>query len=143
MAADCKSADLCHNWFDPSHLHHISIVNSVGRVPALHAGCREFESLTMHHLMKDNMRNYKPLRDKVLVIENEKPKETASGIYLGEARGDENTRAGTVLAIGPNVTEVKVGDIVYPMWTLAKVVKEGDLYLGLLSQDDILAVQEE
>ena len=26
----------------------ISVVNSVGRVPALHAGCREFESLTMH-----------------------------------------------------------------------------------------------
>lgn len=97
----------------------------------------------MHHLLKDCMKNYKPLRDKVLVIENEKPKETASGIYLGEARADENTRAGTVLAIGPDVTEVKVGDIVYPMWTLAKVVKEGELYMGLISQDDILAVAEE
>jgi hypothetical protein len=28
------------------------IVNSVGRVSALHAGCREFESLTMHHLIE-------------------------------------------------------------------------------------------
>jgi len=87
--------------------------------------------------------NYKPLHDKVLVIENEKPKETASGIYLGEARADENTRAGTVLAIGPDVTEVKVGDVVYPMWTKAKVVKEGDLYMGIISQEDILAVAEE
>jgi co-chaperonin GroES (HSP10) len=83
--------------------------------------------------------NYKPLHDKVLVIENEKPKETASGIYLGDARGDENTRAGTVLAVGPDVTEVAVGDVVYPMWTKAKVVKDNDLFLGILSQDDILA----
>ena len=86
--------------------------------------------------------NYKPLHDKVLVIENEKPKETASGIFVGEARMDDNTRAGTVLAIGPDVYEVKVGDVVYPMWTKAKVVKEGDLYMGLVSQEDILAVAE-
>jgi len=86
--------------------------------------------------------NYKPLHDKVLVIENEKPNETASGIFVGEARMDDNTRAGTVLAIGPEVTEVKVGDIVYPMWTKSKVVKEGDLFMGIISQEDILAVQE-
>jgi co-chaperonin GroES (HSP10) len=85
---------------------------------------------------------YRPLHDKVLVIENEKPTETVSGIFLGEARGDENTRAGTVLAIGPEVTEVKVGDVVYPMWTKSKVVKEGDLYMGIISQEDILAVEE-
>ena len=86
---------------------------------------------------------YRPLHDKVLVIENEKPTETVSGIFLGEARGDENTRAGTVLAVGPEVTEVKVGDVVYPMWTKSKVVKEGDLYMGIISQEDILAVEEE
>jgi len=85
---------------------------------------------------------YRPLHDKVLVIENEKPTETVSGIFLGEARGDENTRAGTVLAVGPEVTEVKVGDVVYPMWTKSKVVKEGDLYMGIISQEDILAVEE-
>ena len=118
------------------------IVNSVGRVPALHAGCREFESLTMHQIFQKAYMNYKPLHDKVLVIENEKPTETESGIFLGEARGDENTRAGTVLAVGPEVTEVKVGDVVYPMWTKSKVVKEGDKYMGIISQEDILAVEE-
>ena len=86
--------------------------------------------------------NYRPLHDKVLVIENEKPTETVSGIFLGEARGDENTRAGTVLAIGPEVTEVKVGDVVYPMWTKSKVIKDGDVYMGIISQEDILAVEE-
>jgi co-chaperonin GroES (HSP10) len=86
--------------------------------------------------------NYLPLQNKVLVIENEKKKVTDSGIYLGEANGDSNTRAGTVLAIGPDVQEVKVGDIVYPMWTKAKVVREDNLYLGIISEEDILAVQE-
>jgi co-chaperonin GroES (HSP10) len=37
---------------------------------------------------------------------------------------------------------VKVGDIVYPMWTKSKVVKDGDKYMGIISQEDILAVEE-
>jgi len=86
--------------------------------------------------------NYIPLNNKVLVIENEKPTETKGGIFIGDARENDNTRAGTVLAIGPNVTDVKVGDIVYPMWTKAKAIKEGDLYMGLISEDEILAVEE-
>ena len=118
------------------------IVSSVGRASALHAECRQFETVTMHQIFQKDYMNYKPLHDKVLVIENEKPTETESGIFLGEARGDENTRAGTVLAIGPEVTEVKVGDIVYPMWTKSKVVKDGDVYMGIISQEDILAVEE-
>ena len=28
-------------------------INSVGRVPVLHAGCQEFESPILHHLKRD------------------------------------------------------------------------------------------
>jgi co-chaperonin GroES (HSP10) len=86
--------------------------------------------------------NYKPLRDNVLVIDTEKPEETDSGIYLGKAKSDNSTKTATVLAVGPDVTEVKVDDVVYIVWSNAKVVKDGDQYLGVISENDILAVAE-
>ena len=38
----------CHRFEPDILLQVLWVVNSVGRVPALHAGCREFESLTTH-----------------------------------------------------------------------------------------------
>jgi len=86
--------------------------------------------------------NYRPLRDNVLLIEKEKPVETESGIYLGDAKADHNNRAGIVLAIGPEVTEVNVGDEVYPMWSKGTTIKEGDEYMAMMSVENILAVVE-
>ena len=53
----------------------------------------------------------RPLSDKVLVAENKKENTTESGIILEGTRGTGEATRATVLAIGPDVTEVKVGDV--------------------------------
>jgi len=58
--------------------------------------------------------NIKPLHDKVLIERLENIKETASGIIL---RHSEEPDRAKVLAIGPQVTEVQVGDVVQPDWS--------------------------
>jgi len=87
--------------------------------------------------------SYVPLRDKVLLEETEKATVTESGIYLGDARADNNTRPGRVLAVGPEVSEIKAGDIVYVMWQKSHIIKEGDKLLAIVGIDDIIAVLED
>ena len=84
--------------------------------------------------------NVQPLHDKVLVAENKRENTTASGIIVEGARGLDESKAGTVLAVGPKVTSVKVGDIVYLMWTKAQVVKIGDAQRVIVKEEDIVAV---
>ena len=68
--------------------------------------------------------NYTPLSDKVIVERIEGEKQTSSGIIL--KRTEEVDRA-KVLAIGPDVDEVQVGDVVLLNWNAAIKV-EGELY---------------
>jgi co-chaperonin GroES (HSP10) len=68
--------------------------------------------------------NIKPLHDKVLIERLENIKETASGIIL---RHSEEPDRAKVLAVGPDVDEVQVGDIVQPDW--GKVVPAEDSFL--------------
>ena len=90
---------------------------------------------------KDNM-NVQPLHDKVLVAENSRENTTESGIVIQGASGTGESKSGTVLAIGPDVTDVKVGDVVYLMWNKAAVVKVGDAQRVIIKQEDIVAVLE-
>jgi co-chaperonin GroES (HSP10) len=73
-----------------------------------------------------------PLKDYVLVAEKKKSDEniTESGIILTSA---DNSRGQTavVLAVGPEVTTVQVGDIVVPDWnnsTVHDVFEDGKKY---------------
>ena len=65
--------------------------------------------------------NIKPLHDKVLIERLENVKQTSSGIIL---RHSEEPDRAKVLAIGPQVNEVQVGDIVQPDWGKAAAVQE-------------------
>ena len=56
--------------------------------------------------------NVLPLKTQVLVAENKKEDTTESGIIIEGARGIGNTAKATVLAVGPDVTDVKVDDVV-------------------------------
>ena len=85
---------------------------------------------------------YQPLGNKLIVKDTERQEETESGIYVGKTLADPRAKTGTVLAIGPDVEEVKVGDIVYLQWQNIKTVKEDDMYLGVVSEDNVLAVAE-
>ena len=74
--------------------------------------------------------------------DTERPEETESGIFLGNAKADNSSKSGTVIAVGPLVTTVKVDDVIYPQWTNVRVVKDNDLYIGIVEEEDILAVLE-
>ena len=65
--------------------------------------------------------NIIPLKNKVLVERVEQTKTTASGIIL--RRTEEPDRA-KILAIGPEVEDVSVGDIVLLDWNAAMKIED-------------------
>jgi len=69
--------------------------------------------------------NITPLSNKILIKRIEGSKQTDSGIIL--KRTEEPDRA-EVMAIGPDVDEVEVGDIVLLDWNTA--IKSGDYYIA-------------
>jgi len=83
-----------------------------------------------------------PLKDRVLVAENKKQETTDSGIIIEGARGVGDTAKATVLAIGPDVKEVAVGDVVLLDWAKATPVKVGDVQRAMIKEEFIIAVFE-
>lgn len=84
----------------------------------------------------------RPMNDRVLVAENKKETTTASGIVIEGARGVGDTAKATVLAIGPDVKEVAVGDVVILDWGKASPVKVGDAQRAMIKEEFIIAVVE-
>lgn len=81
-----------------------------------------------------------PLKKRVLVAENKNETKSEAGIILEGANSVRDSRAGTVLAIGPDVTTVKVGDVVYLEWNKASIVKIGDAQRVIVEEENIVAV---
>ena len=92
------------------------------------------------------MTELKPLHDYVYLAKLKKDVVSKGGIHLdlGGINGvvASDTWQCEVLAIGPEVTDVKVGDVVYLMWNKAQVVKVGDAQRVIIKQEDIVAVLE-
>lgn len=84
-----------------------------------------------------------PLRKNVLVAENKRENTTASGIVIQGAEGLGESKNGKVLAIGPDVTDVKVGDTIYLMWNKAKMVTVDGAQRVIINEEDIVAVLED
>lgn len=82
----------------------------------------------------------KPLHKKVLVAENASENKTESGIILDGANSVRESKRATVLAIGPEVTLVNVGDVVLLEWNKASVVKIGDAQRAMIDEENIVAV---
>jgi len=83
-----------------------------------------------------------PLKKKVLVAENKAEQTTESGIILDGTTSNRDSKQGTVLAVGPQVTLVKVGDVIMLEWNKAQVVKIGDAQRVIVDEDNIVAVVE-
>jgi chaperonin GroES len=80
----------------------------------------------------------KPLADRVVAVREEAQTKTASGIYLPEASKEKPVIA-KVVAIGPNVTSLKVGDrIVYKEYSTTELKVDDAEYL-IVKEDDVLA----
>jgi chaperonin GroES len=86
--------------------------------------------------------NVLPLKDKVLVAENRKENTTASGIVIEGVGGLGESKTGTVLAIGPDVKDVKVGNVIYLEWNKAQVVTIDGAQRVMIKEENIVAVAE-
>ena len=82
----------------------------------------------------------KPLRKMVLVAENAVDQTTDSGIILDGTTSARDSKTGTVLAIGSEVTAVNVGDKVYLEWNKGQVVKIDDAQRVMIKEEFIVAV---
>lgn len=82
----------------------------------------------------------KPLRKMVLIAENAVNQTTDSGIILDGTTSNRDSKTGTVLAIGSEVTDVKIGDTVYLEWNKGQVVKIGDAQRVMIKEEFIVAV---
>ena len=91
----------------------------------------------------ENSLNIKPRSKNVLVAENAREKVTESGIIVEGREGLGESKSGTVLAIGPNCTEVKVGDKILLTWNKAQVVTIDGAQRVIIDEENIVAVLED
>jgi chaperonin GroES len=80
----------------------------------------------------------RPLADYVVAQAEEAAAKTASGLYLPD-NAQEKPKTAKVIAVGKQVTEVKVGEkIIYKSYSTTDV-KVGDQEYILVKQEDVLA----
>ncbi|MFQ5579510.1 MAG: co-chaperone GroES [Nitrospiria bacterium] len=85
--------------------------------------------------------NFKPLKDRVFVSYSEEPEKTASGLYIPDA-AKEKPQQGKIEAVGSEVKEVKVGNIIlFDKYSGSKIKLEDQDYL-ILKEEDILGIIE-
>ncbi len=83
-----------------------------------------------------------PLKTNVLVAENSVESKSQGGIILEKAASAADSKTGTVLAIGPDVKELKVGDVVYLEWAKGDIVKVDGAQRVMIKEEFIAAVVE-
>lgn len=84
----------------------------------------------------------RPLGKKVLVAENKRDNTTASGIVIEGTDRHGESKSGTVLAIGPEVTAVQVGDKVLLDWSKAQLATVDGAQRVMILEENIVAVLE-
>lgn len=83
--------------------------------------------------------NIKPLADRVLVKTEKAEEKTASGLFIPQT-SQEKTQFAEVVAVGSEVSTVKVGDKVLHDKFAGTTVKVADDEYLILSVKDVLAV---
>ena len=80
----------------------------------------------------------KPLAARVVAVREEAKTQTASGLYIPES-AKETPATVVVVATGPDVKHIKVGDrIVYKDYTPTNLKIDGTEYL-IINEEDVLA----
>lgn len=84
---------------------------------------------------------FRPLKERVFVSYTEELEKTAGGIYIPDA-AKEKPQKGKVEAIGTDVKQVKVGDIVlFDKYSGSKITLDNTEYL-IVKEEDILGIFE-
>jgi co-chaperonin GroES (HSP10) len=84
----------------------------------------------------------KPLKKTVAVVRIKNKKETESGIILTGYAGADIDRA-RVIALGDDVTLVKVNEVVLLDWNKVRPTTIDDIPVYFLSEDDVVGVFDE
>ena len=82
-----------------------------------------------------------PIKSKILIqlMEDEKEKTLDSGIIItGRDRNEAQT--GKVLAIGPDVEYVKVGDVILPNWNAAEKTRFEKEDYFLIKEEEVVGI---
>jgi chaperonin GroES len=113
----------------------------------------EIEGTTLNQVNKERLlykkqskgkRNeMRPLRNNVLIDEIKEEKKSESGLILDGTSADTETKIGFVVAIGPDVTDVKQFDKVVPDWSKGTVVEVEGRQGVMIKEDDILGILED
>ena len=80
---------------------------------------------------------FEPLKDRVLVLREEKSNQTASGIYIPDT-AKEKPLEGKVIAVGPKAIKhgISIDDtVVFASYSGMEITIEGKEYLILLSKE--------
>lgn len=88
------------------------------------------------------MGSLKPLGHRIVAKQVEKQSKTASGFYLPE-EAKEKPELAEVVAIGPKVTDIKVGDKVLYKTYSTPIKVDGEEYLVLTVDNDELEKEGE
>lgn len=81
----------------------------------------------------------KPLKDRVCVSYSEEPEKTAGGLYVPDT-AKEKPQQGKIEAIGSEVKEVKVGDIVLFDKYSGSKIKLNDKEHLIVKEEDLLGI---
>jgi len=82
---------------------------------------------------------FKPLKDRVFVKYSEEAEKTAGGIYIPES-AKEKPQKGIIEAVGSEVKEIKVGDIIlFDKYSGSKINIDNNEYL-IIKEEDILGI---
>lgn len=85
--------------------------------------------------------NIKPLKDKVACVRLKKETKTASGIVLTKEDNSEVDQA-EVVAIGPNVTLVEIGQKILINWNKVAVATIDGIPTYLVAEEDVVGIFE-
>jgi len=82
---------------------------------------------------------FRPLKDRVFVKYTDEAEKTAGGIYIPES-AKEKPQKGVIEAVGSEVKEIKVGDIIlFDKYSGSKVNIDNNEYL-IIKEEDILGI---
>lgn len=84
--------------------------------------------------------NIQPIGKKLAVVKLKSETQTESGIFI--AKGIETVDKAKVIAIGPEVTEVKVGETVLINWNSAAQTTIDGIPVYILKEEDVVGVFE-
>ena len=87
------------------------------------------------------MTTINPIKNNLYIAQNKKEDTTEMGIIISNGLG--NTASAYVLAVGPDVTECKVGDTVYVDWSKSYPVTIDGVQRAMIKIDHVIAVVED